>query len=466
MTDLKTGDIKRLLKELEEESCSSDKIGSILDSFLVFSSKNKDFANEILANKGVEVLVRIHNNEKRKAFRNQIVNIFVSLSFEGNGSNEIAIVALSNINTKSDPNVLLQCMAGMKDILRPPSNSASSPASLPLLSLSITSCTAVLENTITLLASSSSAVGERDKQDVLGSLLGLVDAGVMNEAAEFAVWRQSQPSEAAEEESEAGGGGGSGKGMVRKDGGGESSIAAVRFTKTFAAFADILKVISLNKPRSILTFAAERMYLTIQQNKFFPTFVTLTSEKQEAVNLPLRFLANTAVSHVTVSGSKLSPKSDGNATFFVDPEINKGLYKIVIECQGNPSHTNFYILFGLAVKSLLGSLANKNLEGQASGTCSLYQSSIYCGNTAVVSQDFYNKKSNVTLGLELDADKHVLYFFLNDVQLPHSITNIPPSVHFGVTMYRPPDIVELKSFTKLVKPTINPSLICTQYGWK
>lgn len=265
----------------------------------------------------------------------------------------------------------------------------------------------------------------------------------MNEAAEFVGWRNSR----------GGGGGGGGGGSCN----GDIIPATLRFTKAFEAFSAAIKEISSSQKKSVLSSATRDTYQSIQQNSFFPTFVLLTNV---CVDLPLRFLANSAASHVTNLGSKLLWNSQCYASFFVDPEISNGLYKMIIESDGQ-YNGNCHVL-GLAVKNLISTKAKSNFDD--AGGCFICDDRIGCGGSTLVSNKFY-QNGKVTLGLELDADKHVAYFFVNDKQVPCCVTNVP-AVYFGVTGYYSGLAIELKSFTKLSAPSVSSSLSCTQYGWK
>lgn len=71
----------------------------------------------------------------------------------------------------------------------------------------------------------------------------------------------------------------------------------------------------------------------------------------------------------------------------------------------------------------------------------------------------WSSGDKVTLEMELDADKHVLFFFVNKIQLPLCIVNVPAGVHFEVTGYYGGLSVELRSLVKLTAPTVNTSTL-------
>lgn len=300
--------------------------------------------------------------------------------------------------------------------------------------------------------------------EVLDTLLQLVEAGVLNEAVEFVGWRQAQGQIAP-----SGRVGGSGEGKGR----GENTIgSSLRFSKAFETFANVIKEISLTKKRGVLNFAAERVYLSIQENKFFPTFASFTSmqaepEKPKNTDLAMKFLPNSVSGgNVTNSGNKLVWNANVYYVFFVDPEISEGHYKITIAFNKN-SGSSVWFTFGLAIKGLMGTLAGTHLVSQSSGSCCLHSNGyIYCGNKNVVNTGCFSQPNEANLGLELNADKHVLYFFVNGMQIPHCVVNVPPSVYFGFGGCSQNTSAELKSFTKLAAPSVDPSQTCTQYSWK
>lgn len=476
MENFRNSDVKKYLDEISEESTSPDRIKLILRIFSVHSSENKDVVCILLENGVVEVLVGLYNSAKGKTFSGQIANIFMLLSLEENEKNESYIsdhilTSLCNINFKSNLNILIQCLAGIKDIAVSSDDSStsssaasSSNASLPSPShfLSVSSSAAVLEKATIVLAAPK--IKEIVKMEVLDMLVKLVDSGVLSQAAEFVGWRQTQGKRTRE------GGGGGGEGGVvkeKEDDKDNTMIPSARFSKAFEAFSDCIKGISLMKKSGVLYLAAEKTYQSIQENKFFPTFVSISSseilEKDSPENFPLKFMESLNSGYVTISGSKLT-FNGGWSTCVVDLEMNKGIYKTSVECVGHQQQGGAEG-FGLVIKSLLQSIYKTYLYSLSSGTCLLRYSILYCASSQVVSTSFFPMEGTTTLSLELDADKHILYFFVNGVQIPHCVINVPGSVYFAFTGYQKL-VVQLKTLTKLSAPTINPSMSCSQYGWR
>lgn len=470
LSNFKPSDSRKLLTELGDESTTPDRIKSILKIFNNFISDNTDIALELLGCRIVENLIELYDSAKGRTFRGQIASILSLLSFEGNENvekniSDITLTALSNIFLRSDSSVFLQCLTGMRSITTnttPSSSSApfssstpssSAPPTPPRNYLSVSSSAVVLERAAALL--SSSAVKERVKVDLMDELLQLVDAGVMNEAAEFAEWRSS---------GERGGGGGGG-GEAKKD---DSSIPAARFVKAFEAFALVIKGISLVDKKSVLRSAAEVMYKSIQEKKFFPTLVTVSlvkpePEKKTNANFPLKFLPNPSASFVTNSGSKLTWNGQGHKSFFVEPDITRDIYKVVFECNGVSFGGNGPFL-GLAASNRLDAIASSHLF--VNGACMIWNSYISINGKNIVNHNFFPSSGKATIGLELDADKHVLYFFVNNTQIPYTVTKVASSVHFGVSDYTTGNSIEIKSLAKLTTPSINAYMACNQIGWE
>lgn len=458
MSDLTNSDIKMCLKELGDESTSPDRINTDLNKLLIaLSLGNKDFGPNLFDNGIVVVLVNLFNGEKGKSFRAQITNIIVSLSLlednsEKNNFLDVILTALANISSKSSLNVLLECISGIKDIATysdasssSPSSSSSSHPSPPAHFLSLASAALVFEKVTAVL--SSSVVRDGEKQQVLDTLFDVVDAGVMNEAVEFVGWRSTLvPPAGKKEEKQKGDGEGS------ED---DLTISVSRFSNAFSAFADVVKGISQTKKRSSLAIVTEKISVYIQENRFFPTFTLLHPKST--------FLAN-SVSTVVNLGDKLVWTGDSYNVFFVNPEINEGIYKIVVNGQQNNS-SQLWMCLGLALKSLLPTLATTYFHALGSGTCCLHPEGVFIGKTQPCTVKNFPRTGKVTLGLELDANRHILHFFVNNAQVPYCVTNVPPSVHFGVGSYNLGGSFELKSFVRLFTPSVNPSLTCTQYTW-
>lgn len=184
-------------------------------------------------------------------------------------------------------------------------------------------------------------------------------------------------------------------------------------------------------------------------------------EEAGDLSLPLKFLVN-SYARVANTGSKLIWNSDCEASFFVGPEMNKGCYKIVIEAQGK--FTNFRL--GLAVKDILDKLKTACLDDAQAGSCLIWTGGIGCVNKDLFKGKVFSSPGWVTLGLELDADQHVLYFFVDERQIPHCVVGIPSSVHFGVSGRSKGLTIELTELSKLAKLSVSPSLVCAKYQWR
>lgn len=468
-SNLRSSDIPKLLKELNESS-SPERIKAILKTFLICSSENKDVAVELLEVGAVEALIGLFNSEKGKAYQGQIACIFLLLSFERSGNEknyvlEGTMMALSNIFSKSNTNVFLQCLSGIRDIAIISadnnlsfslSSSSSSPSSYTSCFLSVSSSAVLFENASLLL--SSQETRDRTKLDILDTLLQLVNTGVMSEAAEYVVWRQTKSRSVSQSQG--------GKSSY----GGSAEISVMRFSKAFEDFAEVIKGISLAKNRTALGCTAKEVYGFIQEKCFFPTQISpslksSSLENQEPINFSLKFLANSVASYVTNSGNKLHWNSGSRATFFVDPEMNDGLYRISVVFERNSSTSAAGI--GLSVKENFSKLASMYLRYISSGTCCMIYSGVYCGDSCVSGDNsLFLSTGKVVLGLELDANKHVLYFFVDEKQIPYCVVNVPPSVYFGVSAECTNFNIELKSLAKLTVLSINPNLSCAQYNWK
>lgn len=442
-TDFKRSEIEKNLNELRKES-SPQKIRSILSKLMFFSSENKDIAREILESGSVEVLVELYNSTKGKSVRGQISCIFLLLSFEANGNDDnsisnVTITALSNIFSKSDLNVFLQSMIGIKDIatlsLTASSSASQSP---PTHFLSVASCVVILEKTTELL--SSPTLKERAKLDVLDILLQLVGAGVMNEAVEFVAWRQSQKDPPTPSE-----------GKVV-----ESVEMSARFIKAFEAFSSVIKDISLVQKMGAFYSTGKQIYHSILEKSFFPTFVQLGF----AGKLPMQFVTDSSNKNcVTIVGTKITWNNTGEFWGIMDEEIKEGIYSLVVEGNGNLG----YFGIGLAAKSRLGDHHGCYLM-QKPDTCCVQHDGIFIGTKNCYSNSFYSS-GKITLALEYNGDAHTAYFFVNGAQIQHSVANVPASVYATFCGTCQGLTAEVKSFERLSTPTISKGLQCATYSW-
>lgn len=179
-----------------------------------------------------------------------------------------------------------------------------------------------------------------------------------------------------------------------------------------------------------------------------------------SIDLPLQFLPNPNASNVIVSGSRLVWISDGRRSFFADPPMGEGIYNMSLECIGGWN----WLEFGLVLKELINNLSCAYLN--VSGACSLYRDRLFCGVDKVAEKEFFCGSGKLVMSLELDANQHVLYFFVNSKQIPYLITDVPPHVHFAVSNYYRGVSVELKSLSRLAAPSVNASLVCTSFKWR
>lgn len=198
------------------------------------------------------------------------------------------------------------------------------------------------------------------------------------------------------------------------------------------------------------------------------------------VDLPLCFLSNPkAGSNVTITGSMFEHREEGSCvySFFLDKEIVCGIYKAVFFFKRN-IYCGSVRVCGLAHKSILAKIHAKSFlcENQA---CAICCNGIYAGGIKKYDHELFWQYNERKVTLELHAgvaemqgeqkgeevNGGSLFFFVDGKQIPCSITKVPPSVHFGFSLY---DylIVVVESFQTLAASTTNRSVECCQYQWK
>lgn len=189
---------------------------------------------------------------------------------------------------------------------------------------------------------------------------------------------------------------------------------------------------------------------------------SLSKLKGKVSNLSLRFVSNVLIGPAFVknTGSRLKWNSSGAATFFVDPEIVSGIYKIAVEIKGDEF---IGLYFGLAATSLMSQLTDSWL-GSVSGSCGVNFNGIRSGGDWIVWEEVFPSEGTVNVALELDAnDPHRLSLFVEGKQIPHCVGNVPERVHFGISGRYSPLSVELKYFARLITPTAHPYDV---HSWK
>lgn len=152
----------------------------------------------------------------------------------------------------------------------------------------------------------------------------------------------------------------------------------------------------------------------------------------------------------------------GQITHFIGSEMTDGLHQMTVETCG------YSIKFGLALKSLLPTVATSIIYNLSSGTCCICYHGIYCGNEEKIKGSFFHCSNKTTITLEIDANSHILYFFVNGEQVPHCIVSVPSSVLFAVcaNLFTENSSVYVTSVRKLVASTIVKSLSCSKHSWK
>lgn len=486
-SSLQVEDLKQVLSTLSLESSTPPE--KILKKLLIFSSENGDAVSEMLNNGAVKVLSSLFSSTKlKKSEKTKIASVLILLTFtdEKSDENELSgIVAstLASVYKVSDFNVFLQSIVGIKEILlSSASPSSSSPLPTPPIgihSLSISVCAILFEQitaalcsstfssaSVSVSASASSSafasvplLRDEEKQKLLEALVDVVETGAMSEAIRFAVWCKSEEGKGSG--GEGGGGGGSG-GSGREGEAGKTNSYANRFSNAFEAFAKSLKVLWEGKRKSGLTILAKSLSSDIENKQFFPDVAIGVegSDKSSLEKLPIKFVANQyANGLVTIASGKLTWVKEGWVTMALDEEIVKGIYKVDFECDGNLGGNTF---FGISTRSTIFSYLNKQLYHDG---CAIWSYGLYSGGNQILSQEFYTRNGKAALSLEVNADARSVHFIVNGKQIPHCFVNIPPSVLVYVSQYYR-SIIEVKSFQRLLKPTINESLHCTQYQCK
>lgn len=199
---------------------------------------------------------------------------------------------------------------------------------------------------------------------------------------------------------------------------------------------------------------------TAASSKTTETSSTAASIPNLCQNFPVVFLPRGNCAAVTNTGSKLFWSGDLWNTFYVDPAIAEGIYSFSIDCVLKGIKHEF----GVCEKGSLNlKLNEQSLMG--AGACCTYNGKMYVGKTILPFQCLVWKR-RVTLTLELNADRHTLYYVVNGVQAPFVVSNVPSQVHFAVSGGDVGFTIELNSIRKLTSPSINVALASTILSWK
>lgn len=446
---------------LSNPSTPPEKLKQRLKLLWNFVEANEDTLQEMLTQDGLKILINLFKTTKSVDLKVRIGSIIMLLSFNSHNSNEdslsnITIVSLTNLLSSSDFNVFLQSFHGMNELVlsntpkssSSPSTSSSSSfsSSSGILSHSLTplAATLLLERITALLAPSSS-LEENQKLLVLNMFFKLVSAGALNEAVMFSQWSDS----------------------VKKDI--DSKTQSSRFLVVYGEFAKVIKELN-NGEMTVLNFTAKEVDNLISNGKFFPTqksfslFSGASSSPSSSAPSSFTILANPSASGIEIVGKKFNfSSSSGRYSFFIDKAISSGVWKGEFEVDDSGGYTPY---FGLASSSVISQL-NSTYIGSAANSSMFHQSGLHGGGVALASGTIYASSAKFTLAMELNADANpkTLYVFVDGVQKPFCIRNVPSSVYMGFSGCGK-TVVEVKSFERLSAPTVSASVTCQQAEWK
>jgi hypothetical protein len=81
----------------------------------------------------------------------------------------------------------------------------------------------------------------------------------------------------------------------------------------------------------------------------------------------------------------------------------------------------------------------------------------------------YNISENSIINVEIDANKKTVFFFINYIQCPYYISNIPDwslPLLFGICGYQVVhSVIEIISIKKLLRSTASNSVECVKIDW-
>lgn len=278
------------------------------------------------------------------------------------------------------------------------------------------------------------------KIEVLDLFESLVASKLLNEAVELSCWIQSSTKE------------------------GNADSYSALFISSCVAFLEALKAVFLGKEKSGLGRIAESMYVSIRDNKFFPTSVALP------LPLPLR-LKLMSLDNGTVlltqpeAEARALWQKEGWATLLVDYEILGGFYKVAfeVECGSNTSADN--LGFGICTKAaFVTNNGGSAVKYDFKGACFFHHSHVYLDGVEVSTGRLYSLDKRRLIGLELDADRGTLGLWVDGLRIPHRIAYVPKAVYFVMYGYFQTLAVKLKSFQRLSSVASYPS--STEHAWK
>jgi hypothetical protein len=83
------------------------------------------------------------------------------------------------------------------------------------------------------------------------------------------------------------------------------------------------------------------------------------------------------------------------------------------------------------------------------------------------SNNEFNVGNNSVVEIEVDMEKKVIYYFINNKQCPYYISDVSSSpLLFGISALNSNAILEVLSVKKMRKSSVDPSVPCKAMKWK
>lgn len=176
-------------------------------------------------------------------------------------------------------------------------------------------------------------------------------------------------------------------------------------------------------------------------------------------NLLVNFVDNDAFPKniVTIEKNRCYWSELGWYQCILNKEIKKGIYKTIVEFQGDDFRACHA---GIISKSHLDQSGPLHWNV---GTCCIGPNFSYFGSSYCVSESLFPAQEQALVGVEVNMDIHTVYFFANSKQIAHCVRKVPSSVYFMFDNKKRDVLLTVVSFQKLVVSSVDRTVNCKEH---
>lgn len=219
------------------------------------------------------------------------------------------------------------------------------------------------------------------------------------------------------------------------------------------------EVNNLNKEPEIAKISPSSSSVSSSYSSSSTSFNPLSTTNQK-----ITFIPNESAKGVVIGENIVTFTRPEMYCIFIDKMLSKGICKLEAICTF-PRGVD-YIRIGIAAKALVNVLKEDNFYHFNSTSCIFGndEGSYVCVGKDQSTSTYIPVPTKTKIGLEVNANKHTLDFFINDKQIPFHVINVPNDVYFGICGCGDHYAYKL-TLLELSYSSIDKSLKCRDYVW-